>query len=164
MEKYFYFWGHTQKKENKIDKSCLSQWFQRDFKIDGLTYKNAEQYMMAKKALLFNDEEIFKKIMSESNPKKIKALGRKVKEFYAEAWEENCDEFVYDANFAKFSQNQDLKYFLLSIEGTLVEASPYDKIWGIGLTADNPKALSQDTWDGENKLGFILTNVKEALK
>ena len=163
MENYFYFWGHTQKQENTIDKSCLSQWFQRDFIIDNLTYRNAEQYMMAKKALLFNDEEIFQKIMAETSPKKIKALGRKVKGFNPDVWDENAERFVYEANLAKFSQNEDLKEFLLSTKGIIVEASPYDKIWGIGLKSSDPKALSRDTWNGENKLGFVLTRVREVL-
>ena len=163
MTNYFFFWGHTQKNQNNIDKSCLSQWFQRDFVIADITYKNAEQYMMAQKALLFEDTIILAKIMAESDPKKIKAFGRLVKGFDPVIWEDNCEKIVYDANFAKFSQNQDLKDFLLSIEGILVEASPYDKIWGIGLKASDPRALNQDTWNGLNKLGFILTDVREVL-
>jgi len=163
MEKYYFFWGHTPKDKNKIDKSCLSQWFQRDFIIDNLTYKNAEQYMMAKKALLFNDEENFQKIMNEENPKKIKAFGRKVKNFNPDIWDDKAERFVYEANLAKFSQNKDLKSFLLSTEGILVEASPYDKIWGIGLSAQDERALKRETWEGENKLGFVLTRVREVL-
>ena len=163
MEKYFFFWGHTQKNEKTIDKSCLSQWFQRDFIVDELIYKNAEQYMMAKKALLFKDDKIFEKIMNESNPKKIKAFGRQIKGFDNVVWERHSEIFVYEANIAKFSQNEDLKEFLLSTEGILVEASPYDKIWGIGLSSDDKRSLTRATWNGENKLGFILTRVRENL-
>lgn len=163
MEKYFFFWGHTQKNKNKIDKSCLSQWFEREFKVDGLTYRNAEQYMMAKKALLFEDEDTFYKIMDETNVKRIKSLGREVKNFNVEIWEDACEHYVYAANLAKFEQNEDLKEFLLSTEGIIVEASPYDKIWGIGLSADDKRSLTQSTWNGKNKLGFILTEVRKKL-
>ena len=104
MTNYFFFWGHTQKNTNIIDKSCLSQWFQRDFTIADITYKNAEQYMMAQKALLFNDEQIFQKIMAESNPKKIKAFGRLVKDFDPYVWADSCDKsfmMLTSLNFLK---------------------------------------------------------------
>jgi len=165
MKKFYFFWGHTPKKEGEIDKSCLSQWFDRGFIVDDIEYKNAEQYMMAKKALLFGDTKIFNKIMNLSDPKLIKNLGRKVKGFVEEVWNENCEHYVYDANFAKFSQNKDLKDFILSIEeDIIVEASPYDKVWGIGLSAYDKRALNVETWKGLNKLGYALTKVREDIR
>ncbi len=164
MEEFYFFWGHTPKKENVIDKSCLSQWFDRGFIINDIKYKNAEQYMMAKKALLFCDKEIFNKIMNISDPHSVKKLGRKIKNFNEKVWNQNCENYVYEANMAKFSQNEDLKEFILSTTGLLVEASPYDKIWGIGLSASDKRALNVETWKGLNKLGYILTKVRNDIR
>jgi ribA/ribD-fused uncharacterized protein len=116
--------------------------------------------MMAKKAFLFGDDEILEKIMEESDPKRIKALGRKVKNFDEKIWNLWSSEIVYNGNYLKFSQNEDLKKYLLDAKDILVEASPCDKIWGIGIKKEDKNATCPANWPGANKLGFILTDLK----
>lgn len=153
-EKFTFFWSGP-----------FSQWHPSKFEIDGVKFSTAEQFMMYKKALLFHDYKTCAKIMETSDPRKQKAYGREVKNFKTEVWEKYAKQFVYEGNYAKFTQNQDLLKELLATEGTtLVEASPYDKIWGIGLAEDNPKCQSRDTWEGKNWLGEVLTNVRDEIK
>lgn len=162
--KYLCFWGHTPKQKTVIDKSCFSQWFPSKFEVDGVQYKNTEQYMMAQKAKLFGDDEILNKILRTADPKEIKALGRLVKGYQESVWLEHRFNIVVQGNLAKFSQNEDLKQFLLNTgERVLVEASPVDKIWGIGLSADDEKAEKPLQWKGLNLLGFALMEVRKQL-
>ena len=139
----------------------FSQWYPSPFTIDGVKYNYAEQYMMAAKALLFKDHSSRKKIMKTNSPREQKALGRKVENFDQGKWNSVAREVVFKGNMAKFSQNADLKKELLST-GTkiLVEASPYDKVWGIGLAADDPNALRPKNWRGKNWLGQVLMRVR----
>jgi len=118
--------------------------------------------MMAMKAKTFKDVDTLKKIMASDNPKFQKGLGRMVKGFDSEKWNKVAKKIVYDASYAKYTQNKEFKSQLLSTKGTtLVEASPYDKIWGIGLSETDEKAKSRDTWDGLNWLGEVLTKVRQ---
>ena len=127
---FVFFWGH--RKGKKIGKTCFSQWFEIDFEVEGYKYNCAEQYMMAQKAWLFKDIEIFSKILDATDPKEIKSLGREVKNFDPKKWNEHKFEIVVKGNLGKFGANKELKNFLLSTgDKILVEASPYDKIWGI---------------------------------
>lgn len=120
--------------------------------------------MMYSKAMLFNDKEIANKILNTTPQKEQKALGRKIKNFNKQIWNEKCKKIVYLGNFYKFTQNKDLWETLLSTEGTtLVEASPYDRIWGIGLSEDDPRAQQRETWLGTNYLGDILTILRKNL-
>ena len=163
-QKYIFFWGH-QEKEGEITKSCLSQWYNCLFKIGEITYHTAEQYMMSQKALLFNDIETNSKIMKENDPKQYKELGRQVKNFSPKIWDEKKFEIVVKGNLYKFSQNENLKQFLLSTKNKiLAEASPYDKIWGIGMDANDKDILNQDKWKGENLLGKALMKVRDIIK
>lgn len=162
--KYLCFWGHTQKTTHVVDKSCLSQWFPAKFEVDGISYQNTEQYMMAQKAKLFADDEVFQKILNTTNPKEIKALGRLVKNYQDDIWIENRYKIVLDGNLAKFSQNADFKQFLLNTSDKLiVEASPYDKVWGIGLSVEDENAEKPLQWKGLNLLGFALMEVRKQL-
>lgn len=135
-----------------------------DFIIDGIRYCCAEQYMMAKKAELFGDYETYSLILKTNKPKEIKGLGRKVKNFIPSIWAEHKIKVVFDANFAKFSQNRELREYLCGTEKLiLVEASPYDKIWGIGLAEDDPNILEPNLWLGQNLLGFVLMDVRDKI-
>jgi ribA/ribD-fused uncharacterized protein len=141
----------------------FSQWAKSVFTVDN-HYFCCEQFMMFKKAELFNDINIMQEILESSNPKEIKALGRKVSNFDSKIWNEHKRDIVFQGNFAKFSQNQELKDMLLNTRGTiLVEASPYDNIWGVGLEESDSRINSPQTWKGENLLGFALTEVREYL-
>ncbi|MDE7223729.1 MAG: NADAR family protein, partial [Acetatifactor sp.] len=122
-------------------------------------------FMMAQKAELFGDEEIRKQILESQTPDHIKALGRKVRGFDQELWDKVKYAIVLNGNWCKFSQNRRLQSFLLSTgDSVLVEASPYDTIWGIGLSADSPDAQKPQSWCGQNLLGFALMEVRDELR
>lgn len=158
-----YFWGHTPKPK-KITKSCFSQWYDVFFEVDEVQYHTTEQYMMASKARLFNDEETLREIMKAYSPADYKKLGRKVKGFDAIIWDEKKLDIVVEGNKAKFGQNPELKEFLLATgDAILVEASPYDKIWGIGLDRETALNGSVEDWNGENLLGCALMEVRDWL-
>ncbi len=161
--KYLHFWGHTPNAAG-VDKSCLSQWFPASFVVEGNRYRTAEHYMMAQKALLFNDSEIFERVLACEHPSEAKKLGRKVKNFESAVWDESCFNFVVEGNFAKFSQNAALKTFLLNTkERVLVEASPVDPIWGIGMDKMHPDVNDPQKWLGENRLGFALMVARQKI-
>ena len=161
---FIFFWGHTSK-PGKIKKSCLSQWYDCRFEENGVLYHTTEQYMMSKKALLFGDNETFEKIMSSEDPRDYKALGREVKNFDPETWDAKKYEIVLAGNILKFSQNEELKSFLLDTgEKVLAEASPYDGIWGVCLAMDNPLIENPNNWNGENLLGFALMETRDILR
>ena len=162
-EDFIFFWGHH--KTNGINKGCFSQWWPCDFKVNGIKYIFAEQYMMAGKARLFNDQESLQKILEAKEPNICKYLGRQVKNFNLKIWNKNCCQIVIEGNFAKFSQNEYLKQQLLSTENKiLVEASPYDHIWGIKMSKDDPDCISPNKWKGTNFLGFALMEVRDLLR
>lgn len=163
--KYLYFWGHTPRADGEISNACFSQWWQLSpFMADNVTYATAEHYMMAQKALLFNDKTIFEQIIQSKHPKQAKELGRKVANFDEKVWNEHRFEIVINGNLAKFSQDERLKAFLLSTGNrVLVEASPVDKIWGVGLAKDDEKIANPLNWNGLNLLGFALMETRKRL-
>jgi hypothetical protein len=151
MEQFTFFWGGE-----------FSQWFPSNFVIDGIKYSTCEKYMMAKKAELFGDTDILDKIMKSDDPRQVKAFGRLIKGFDKDKWEAVCKKIVYDGNYAKFTQNKKLLNVLNNTHGTtLVEASPEDKIWGIGLAAYDPRSKDRNKWLGTNWLGEVITQVRE---
>ena len=163
--KYVFFWGHGKTLDESITKTCLSQWWDCKFTVDGVEYNTAEQYMMAQKAVLFGDEKIRAEIMAASHPKQYKDLGRKISGFKQDIWDKNCCDIVVKGNVAKFSQNEELKSFLLNTNmRILVEASPYDKIWGIGMGADDSRCENPALWNGTNYLGFCLMEVRDIIR
>jgi len=165
QREFLFFWGHTQKNKGLIDKSCFSQWFPSPFTVDGVTYATAEHWMMAKKAELFNEIEIRQEILGSGTPAIAKEFGRKVKNFDDEKWSKACFEIVVEGNINKFSQRDELRKFLLNTgDKVIVEASPTDTIWGIGLAQDDPRAPSPSAWRGTNLLGFALMEVRDYLK
>ncbi|MDL2143964.1 NADAR family protein [Flavobacterium tructae] len=163
--KFLFFWGHQPSKDGTITKTCFSQWWLSSFKVNGMTYKTAEHWMMAKKAELFNDNEVLDKIIKANSPAEAKKLGRQVKNYDDAIWLENRFEIVKEGNYHKFSQNPDLKAFLLNTdERVIVEASPVDPIWGIGMAGDHKDVLNPAKWKGLNLLGFALMEVRDELK
>lgn len=158
---YLFFYGHQPSEDGRITKSCFSQWFYSPFVIDKIVYPTAEHWMMASKARLFNDDKILSRILNSSEPKAVKNLGRKVKDFKLDVWSDHCRALVTEGNIAKFEQNEKLKTFLLSTgNSVIVEASPSDTIWGIGLKFDDERAKNPMTWLGQNLLGFSLMDVR----
>ncbi|NQY05808.1 MAG: NADAR family protein [Flavobacteriaceae bacterium] len=163
--KFLFFWGHQPSKDGSMTKSCFSQWRQSSFTIGEATYKTAEHYMMAEKANLFNDSEMLEAIINCNHPMEAKQFGRKVKGFDPELWNEHKYEIVKRGNLAKFSQHEEMKSFLLNTKNrVIVEASPRDRIWGIGMGAKNEKAMNPNLWRGQNLLGFALMEVRDELE
>jgi ribA/ribD-fused uncharacterized protein len=144
--------------------SPFSQWYRCRFEVNGHVFTCAEQYMMHGKALLFSDAETAEKILAADHPRQHKALGRKVTPFDDEIWRREREHIVMAGSRAKFTQDAELRALLLATASTtLVEASPYDRIWGIGLAATDPRAQDPATWRGQNLLGVILTRLRDEL-
>ncbi|MNK57198.1 hypothetical protein D3C87_762510 [compost metagenome] len=146
--------------------ATLSQFYPCNFTIAGIQFNCAEQYMMYKKAKTFGDMKAMERILKMSDPKKIKAEGRKVKNFDETIWKDASVKAVYDGNMAKFSQNPELRSILTNnkYKGMLfVEASPRDNVWGIGMSEKTAMKTNPSKWNGQNKLGRILTKVRDDL-
>lgn len=158
---FLFFWGHQPSKDGKITKTCFSQWWVSPFTVDGISYQTAEHWMMCKKAELFGDEEQKIAILGNNSPAFAKKCGRKVLNFNPNVWQERSFDIVVEGNFHKFSQNDGLKEFLLSTgDDIIVEASPFDNIWGIGTQSHLP---NPSQWKGKNLLGFALMEVRDRL-
>ncbi|WP_078856472.1 NADAR family protein [Streptomyces sp. NBRC 109706] len=161
--KYLYFWGHRPR-HGGPGPWYLSQWWPVPFTVDGIAYPSAEHYMMAAKARLFGDEETAARVLNAPHPAAAKELGRQVSPFDEETWRARRFDIVVRASAAKFGQHPELRDYLLSTAGrVLVEASPVDRIWGIGLAADDERAASPSRWRGQNLLGFALMAARAAL-
>lgn len=162
---HVYFWGGE-----------FSNWYDCQFKYKGLTFYNSEQAFMWEKAMFFNDIEIADLILKTPNPRENKKLGRKVKNFNADEWFIESFIIMVAVNFAKYSQgnkSNDIRYvksrrartaLLDTGDKTIVEASPYDKIWGVGLGVDDDRILIEANWDGMNLLGRALMEVRKNLR
>lgn len=161
---FIFFWGHKPAKGGEITESCLSQWWKCNFMENGILFCCAEQYMMYKKALLFEDYEYAQMVLASKEPKEIKEYGRLIRNFNEEKWNLNKQMIVIEGNILKFSQNLDLKEYLQNTATKiLVEASPYDKIWGIGMKKGTEGILNPYNWKGENLLGFSIMEVRDRL-
>ncbi len=162
--KFLFFWGHQPAEDNSVNKSCLSQWWQSPFKVEGVEYKTAEHWMMAEKARLFEDIKTLELILNCRHPAEAKNLGRQVQAFDQKIWDGNKYQIVKTGNLHKFGQNKALaKYLVNTGHRILVEASPLDKVWGIGKSEIDEGIKNPHTWDGLNLLGFALMEVREAL-
>ena len=162
--KYHFFWGGIYSNWYKCPIEINRIELERGLIFDtlGRKFNCSEQAMMFFKALLFEDYKIAEKIILESNPRKQKALGREIKNFDSESWDLVKEEIVLQILTCKFKQNFHLREQLIKENCDLfVEASPHDRIWGIGF--DEKNALNnKDKW-GENLLGKLITNVRNNL-
>ena len=159
------FWGHRPSKDGRLTESVLSQWWPCRFEADGVSYTSAEQRMMAEKARLFGDEAALAQILATDDPGRCKALGRKVSGYDDATWAAVRFGVIVGSNIAKFGQSPALRSYLLSTgDDVLVEASPTDTIWGIGLAASDPRVIDPHQWQGENLLGFALVAARAALR
>ena len=162
--KYLFFWGHTPRQDAPIGKECLSQWYAAPFTLEGQLYPTAEHYMMAEKARLFKDDKLLPQILAARSPAEAKQLGRSIQNFDDKTWNQQRFDIVVAGNQAKFSQHEALGEFLRNTsQRILVEASPKDRIWGIGLAANDPRAENPNLWKGLNLLGFALMEVRGRL-
>ncbi len=160
LNKYTFFWSGP-----------FSQWYPSPFEDDDcdgdrtLHFNCAEQYMMYWKAIIFGDQSIAEEILKEPQPSRQQALGRTVKRFNQATWDKVKEAIVFNGNVLKYDQNDHLYTVLQATRGTtLVEASPNDTIWGIGLSKDDPRCLNKIHWLGQNLLGKVLTEVREYLR
>ncbi|MCM1107155.1 MAG: NADAR family protein [Blautia sp.] len=162
---YIMFWKPDISPDESVTKSCFSQWWKSDFWSENHTYNCMEQFMMANKAKLFGDEKTREHILQCSDPKTMKALGRKVKNFDEMVWNEVKYSIVLNGNYLKFTQDAKLRNFLLSTgDSVLVEASPYDSIWGIKMRETDENSLNPSKWRGQNLLGFALMEVRDEIR
>jgi ribA/ribD-fused uncharacterized protein len=153
-DRFVLFWG-----------GWPSQWHPARFVVDGVPYNCCEQYMMAEKARVFDDPAVLADILTETSPAKQKAAGRRVRNFDAGVWQGVCRGIVYAGNLARFSQDADMRRTLLATgDKVIVEASPTDRIWGIGLSQDDPRAQDPEQWRGHNWLGIALMQARETLR
>ena len=149
----------------KQEHGYLSNWYSSEFDFDGHHFYNSEQAFMYLKAKLFNDTEIIEKILNNKSPMICKNLGRLIKPFDSNVFDEHKYQFMVDVLVAKFSQNKELLNQLQNtFDAVLVEASPKDKIWGIGIDVNHPDFLNPDKWPGQNLLGQALMEVRNLLK
>ncbi|MBE9463215.1 NADAR family protein [Dyadobacter subterraneus] len=164
-QKFIYFWGNQPDRSGLITSSCLSQWWAAPFVEDGVIYKTAEHWMMAQKAALFDNDDIFQKIILAKSPAEAKELGRQVRDFREDVWLEKRSEIVIKGSLLKFSQHKELDAFLSNTKDRiLVEASPVDVVWGVGLAAVDEKIKNPNHWNGLNLLGFALMEVRDILE
>lgn len=163
--KYLPFWGHRPRSDGRIGASCLSQWWPSPFTVDGVTYASAEHWMMAGKARLFGDAEAEEAAVTASSPAAAKKAGRLVRGFDQDRWIRERFALVVEGSVHKFGQSPELAGYLLSTgDRVLVEASPLDRIWGIGLAADDERVERPQEWEGLNLLGFALMEARERLR
>jgi ribA/ribD-fused uncharacterized protein len=161
--RFLFFWGHTPKGPG-LGPWILSNWFLSPFVIDGLEYPTNEHWMMAEKARLFGDEVALARVLRAASPGEAKAIGREVRGYDDARWAAVRFAAVARGCEAKLRQNEAMgEYALRTGDAVLVEASPRDRIWGIGMSASHPDATDPRRWQGENLLGFALMKARAAL-
>lgn len=155
--KYLHFWRHQSAVEGEADRGCLSQWYPSPFTVEGVEYATAEHWMMAEKARLFGDPEAERAAVTAGHPADAQQAGRRVRGFDEEVWARERFGIVVAGSTHKFAAHPRLGEFLRGTgERVLVEASPRDRVWGIGLAEDDERADDPSRWRGLNLLGFAL--------
>lgn len=154
-QKFTFFW-HSD--------SPFSNWYPQPFVHDGIKFNCSEQYMMFKKAMLFKDYDVAEMIMDQTSPRKQKFLGRQVRGYDDATWMAECQPIMVPGLVSKFMQDTySLNCMLDTGDSIIVEASPYDKVWGIGMTADDPRATDPSQWVGQNLLGIVLMDARDII-
>ncbi len=161
---FLFFWGHKPTNDGSLSKTIFSQWWQKEFSVNGIIYPTAEHFMMAEKARLFDDTATLEEILKAKSPAEAKKLVRKVQNFNYEIWKENRSKIVVEGNYHKFSDPKYKSFLLGTGNKIIVEASPMDTIWGIGLSQNSNKIYNPNTWRGLNLLGFALMEVRDRLR
>lgn len=154
-DEYVFFW---------TKQDVYSNFYYTPFTHQGIKFKWAEQAIMYRKAKLFRAHEIAERVLLASHPNECKSLGRsKDIPFDNAVWDNNklfiFEEIILD----KFKDPKLLAIMKSTGDRKFVEASPYDKIWGIGMKEDHPDATNRTKWKGQNLLGQVLDNVKRKL-
>ncbi|MFD7477865.1 NADAR family protein [Streptomyces sp. NPDC059837] len=163
--KYLHFWGHRPRPDGQVSASCLSQWWPSPFVVDGVSYATAEHWMMAGKARLFGDAEAERRAIEAASPALAKKAGRLVRGFDEATWQRERFGIVVEGSVHKFAAHPELRAFLLGTRArVLVEASPMDRVWGIGLATDDERTANPERWRGLNLLGFALMEARERLQ
>ncbi|WP_256104861.1 NADAR family protein [Streptomyces sp. ODS05-4] len=159
------FWGHRPRPDGRLGPSCLSQWWPSPFTVEGVEYATAEHWMMAGKARLFGDAEAERQAVRAPDPALAKKAGRQVRDFDEDVWARERFGLVVAGSTHKFAADPALTAYLLSTgERVLVEASPLDRVWGVGLPAGDERTLRPAHWRGLNLLGFALMEAREELR
>ncbi|MGW5199550.1 NADAR family protein [Streptomyces spiralis] len=163
--KYLHFWGHRPRPDGRVGANCLSQWWPSPFTVEGVMYATAEHWMMAGKARLFGDAEAERRALAAGHPSLAKKAGRLVRGFDEDIWARERFRIVVAGSVHKFAADPELREFLLGTgDRVLVEASPVDRVWGIGLAADDEAAADPERWRGPNLLGFALMEARHRLR
>ena len=153
-ERYVFFWGNSD---------IYSNWFKSKFEMDGIIFENSEQAMMYEKALLMNDQSSANEILKTRNPRVIKELGRAIKPWNQKLWDEQKFDIMVKVLTCKFKDPILAKQLLSTGIRIIVEASPYDKIWGIGMSENDEGVEDQSNWKGQNLLGEALMYVRQLI-
>ncbi|MFG2192584.1 NADAR family protein [Streptomyces sp. NPDC048639] len=162
---FVHFWRHHPQQEGRVDAACFSQWWPSPFTVDGIAYATAEHWMMAEKARLFGDGEAERRALEATSPAAAQKAGRLVSGFDEETWRTHRYGIVLAGSLHKFGRDPELRAYLLGTgDHVLVEASPVDRIWGIGLAEDAEAAHDPARWRGLNLLGFALMEARERLR
>ena len=162
--KFVLFWGHQAAENDRLGHECFSQWYPAPFEVEGMRFPTAEHYMMWRKARLFEDDQTAAAVLAAGSPAAAKKLGRAVRNFSEEVWVQQRFQIVVRASVAKFGRNSELRAYLLGTKDrVLVEASPVDRVWGIGLDAMSEHAKNPLLWRGLNLLGFALMQARTEL-
>ncbi|WP_425555917.1 NADAR family protein [Glycomyces endophyticus] len=162
---FLFFGDHVKTHGGRLAPGCLDQWWPAPIRVGGRRFATAEHYMMWSKATLFEDDLAASAILADDDPERARAIGRTVTDFDLSVWERHRFQIAVRGSIAKFGQRGELRNFLLSTgDRVLVEASPDDAVWGIGLAADDPLAADPRTWQGQNLLGFALMTARRHLR
>lgn len=164
VPEFVFFLSPEAGNPRELGSECLSQWYPSPMEIDGVRFPTAEHYMMWRKAQLFSDDDVSKRLLADESPAAAKRLGREVRHFDGAIWMRHRLEVVRRGSIAKFQQNAHLAAYLFGTKDhVLAEASPVDYIWGIGFDAHDTRARNPLVWPGLNLLGFVLMQTRAYL-